>query len=897
MNEDQKQLHKEEKREQSVSLKVEQLLSKARDLRFEGNFASARKHAEKALKIDPDSREAKAFIDHLADEEKLYARYQAVIKAESLKRKEFEKQRRIQNKLDKKTRSLIEKSHKYFDNRQLGKAEIYARKALNIDANNTTAKEILAEINRLESPVREKSVEKKERAADMPPEQKPSVPGASKARTPTGKDTELLKLSPGQPIIVDGDKVEYFEKEGRIEAEGNVSITYGDAVLQCDRIEVNTVTREALCEGNVRVNKTEGVLTSDKIRYDYDKKEGEIIGAIVKAYPFFGAADETVKAEGDHYILRNGYITTCDHDEPHYHLSAKEINVFPGEKIIARNVVAYIGKVPVLWIPYYYQPVMDVKAKVQFIPGVTSEWGYFLLSAWRAYVHGDSRADILLDYRSKKGFAEGLNFYYNAKDFNAQGLGYGLFRMYFIEQNGWGTYEPTSYRDNDSSYKQRKRIQWKHRIDFDPNTVGIIEFNKLSDQWVLKDYFYNEYEEAERTPPNYISLISNQRNFTFSVEANKRFNDFYTVVEKMPEIKVDVPDQRLWETPFYYSTESSLTAFRKLYATEKDERYEIVNRADTFHKLSFVSGLGPLNLTPYGAFRETVYSKRDTESKIAARMVVGGGVDASVRFHRAYDFKTDFMGLHIDKVRHVFVPRAEYFHTHQPTIDRNTLFQMDDIDSIEKENGLRLALENKLQIKRRDSEGKTATVDFLRSIVSVDYLFRMRKGKFEFEENGDFRNLEMKLELRPYDWMFIDGEMGITPANEAISTASLELSINPVDYFRMNAGYRYEKMAPDSRNQITFDAEYIINPKWRVGIYERFDIQNQDFEQQQYSITRDLHCWEVELTYDLKGSNFIEDNFTCWLAFKLKAFPELPIGLNRSFDRRAPGLSQTQTIK
>jgi lipopolysaccharide assembly outer membrane protein LptD (OstA) len=173
----------------------------------------------------------------------------------------------------------------------------------------------------------------------------------------------------------------------------------------------------------------------------------------------------------------------------------------------------------------------------------------------------------------------------------------------------------------------------------------------------------------------------------------------------------------------------------------------------------------------------------------------------------------------------------------------------------------------------------------------------MRKGKFEFEENGDFRNLEMKLELRPYDWMFIDGEMGITPANEAISTASLELSINPVDYFRMNAGYRYEKMAPDSRNQITFDAEYIINPKWRVGIYERFDIQNQDFEQQQYSITRDLHCWEVELTYDLKGSNFIEDNFTCWLAFKLKAFPELPIGLNRSFDRRAPGLSQTQTIK
>ena len=60
-------------------------------------------------------------------------------------------------------------------------------------------------------------------------------------------------------------------------------------------------------------------------------------------------------------------------------------------------------------------------------------------------------------------------------------------------------------------------------------------------------------------------------------------------------------------------------------------------------------------------------------------------------------------------------------------------------------------------------------------------------------------------------------------------------------------------------------------------------------EEQQISVTRDLHCWEVEFAYDVKGSNFIEDDFTVWLAFKIKAFPGMQLGLSRSFKKRSPG--------
>jgi len=605
---------------------------------------------------------------------------------------------------------------------------------------------------------------------------------------------DAFPLKPGQPIIVDGDKVEYFEEDGRIIAEGNVSITYGDIVLRCDKIEVNTVSRKALCEGNVRIEQPDGVLTGERIRYDFAKEEGEIIGGEVKAFPWFGRAEETGKVGENEYLLRNGYVTTCDLDVPHYRIKAAEIRIVPDKKIVAKNVFIYIGKVPVMWFPYYYHPIIELRAKVQFIPGVNSDWGYFLLSAWRFHIKGNSKVDVLVDYRTKKGFAEGADLYYNLDDFGLEGLGEGLFRAYFIHQNDKGTYDRTAFRDNNIEPELRKRFQWKHRLEFDPGTVGMLEFNKYSDEYVLKDYFYNEYEENNRTPANYVSVISAKSNYIFSVEFKRRFNDFYTVVQKLPEVKLDVPDQRLWETPFYYSQETSGTVFDRQYAFESSPS-EQVERFDTFHKISYVTGIGPVNLTPYATVRETVYSRTKWSGHAVARAAFGGGLNTFARFHRIYDASTDFLGLDINKLRHIIVPSAEYFHLHQPTVDKDNLFQMDELDSLEKENGVRLSLENKFQTKRHAGKD-LVTVDFARFITSVDFLFRMKKDKFEFEKTGQFRELNFDLELRPYSWLFIDSEMEVSPKNQSINTGSIEASLRPWDNFNMALGFRYEKDYP-----------------------------------------------------------------------------------------------------
>ena len=902
--EEMRRKEREQEKERKRIQQVYKLLERGREERGKHNYKAARSYGEKALRLDPDSKLAKAFLEQLVMEEQEYKEYQEYLK----KKKEEEKRAKKEARREKREKKLSEKKEKEEAARRereekeaLEKAEKEKRDRERAEAEAKREAEIkkreekeapAAAKPEAEPLVKEKPEEKEEpeEVKKAPEKEKAPVKPEKREKVPEpmeGDVGELLK--PGQPIIVDGDKVEYFEQEGKIVAEGNVSITYGDVVLTCDRIEVNTKSRRALCEGNVTIKHPEGTLTGERIKYDFEKKEGEVIGGEVDAFPWFGSAEETSKVGENEYLLRKGFVTTCDLDEPHYRITAKEIRVFPDDKVIAKNVVAYIGKVPVMWFPYYYHPIIQTRAKVQFIPGLNGDWGYFLLSAWRFYIKGNSRVDVLVDYRTKKGFAAGVDFYYNASDFAMKGLGEGLFRAYFVDQNGFGTYEKSAFRDGETTDQElRKRFQWKHRIDFEPETVGILEFNKLSDENFLKDYYYNEYEQNNRIPPNYVSVISSKPNYTFSIMANKRFNDFFTVTQRLPEVKLDVQDQRLWETPLYYRTTWSGTSFERDYAflsnpTEKTDRF------DMYHKLSYVASLGPVNITPYGEFRGTLYSKRKEEESTGARMALGGGVDIFSRFHRIYDFNTDFAGLNINGLRHIIVPKMNYFHRHQPTITKDKLLQMDDVDAIDKENVIKFELENKLQTKRVVN-GSMKSVDLVRFLAGVDYNFRINKRRITFEDGGDFDNLKFDLELKPYNWFYIQNKLEINPQNQSVKTGSIEFTMMPSSYFDLAFGYRYEHLAPGpSRNQLTYDLRYRINPKWAVGLYQRYDLQGNSIEEQQLSILRDLHCWEVELAYDLKGSNFVEDDFTFWLAFKIKAFPDLPIGLNRSFEKRSPG--------
>ncbi|MBU0881545.1 MAG: LPS export ABC transporter periplasmic protein LptC [Candidatus Omnitrophica bacterium] len=596
-------------------------------------------------------------------------------------------------------------------------------------------------------------------------------------------------LSSKEPVVVNGDHVEYLQNEKQVIGTGNVSITYKDIVLTCDRIEVNLATHDTRAEGNVNITQKGAYFIGDKIDYNFETRAAVIDYGYINARPFYFRAESLSKIAGkDEFGLTNGNLTTCDLDRPHYRIQAERVKIYLDDKVVANNVVFYVGDLPIFMLPYYVQPLGDdKKSHITVIPGESKEWGYYALTAYRYYFDDKFRGDVLVDYRSKLGLGVGVNHYMDTK------VGDGAFKVYYTQENNNLAFEKTG------AVETRYRYQYRHKWDIkDTDTTAIVEFNYLSDPDIIREYFYREYEELGANPDSYVSLITAKPDYTTEFLIRKRFNNFYTVVERLPEYKIDILNYRIGDTQFYYSGNASAVYLNQTYATSPTPQKDVnTARFDIYNQISYAARFfKSLSVMPYAGIRETYYSRNKWGNTNQIRTIFNQGVDLSTKFYKVYEFNTDYLGLDINKLRHIITPTAGYRHVHQPTISPDNLTQYDGIDSLDTENGVTLSLENKLQTKRKSGEQMTS-VDLLRFIVSTDYLFRLEKRSIDLKSNK-FNGIDFKLELIPYSWLYISSDMHVNTKTSLVETMNVDFVAGDSDKWSLSAGQRYYSL-PDRR--------------------------------------------------------------------------------------------------
>jgi len=685
-----------------------------------------------------------------------------------------------------------------------------------------------------------------------------------------------------EPIVVNGDRVEYFQEKQEVVGTGNISITYKDVVLTCDRITVHLDTREGEASGNVKVTQKDAYMTGDRISYNFDTRKGSIVDGYVDAKPFYGRAQQVDKlANKEQVNMERGYFTTCNLDKPHYRVQSREVKIYLDDKVVAKHILLFAGNIPVLYMPYYVQPLNQGKTHVTVIPGESKEWGYYALTSIRYYLDDLNRGDILLDYRSKKGLGMGINHYYDTKR-----VGNGAVKFYYTYENY------LVYRDMGEK-RSKYRVQLRHRWDIEEDTAALVEFNKLSDRNFIKDYFYNEYEELGDRPDSYISVITQKTDFSTQFLLRKRFDDFNSVVERLPEYSIDIPNNRIIkDLPIYYQAKASAGYLNQTYdntGTSSWQKDIGSVRVDVNNQLSYAARFfKALSVTPYGGIENTYYSRNKWGTTNQVRTVFNAGVDNSIKFYKIYDVETNVLGLDINKLRHIITPTANYYFTHQPTISPDNLIQFDEIDARDKQNGIRFAVENRLQTKRLEGD-QMKSVDLATLIISTDYAFRLKKHSLAtyYEK---FKTVDLELELIPYSWAYLLSKMSINTKKYDVQTESIDLVVHRDDKWSVAIGHRYENAGTGRTNLVTFDGNYKINEKWKFRAYGRYNAEKASFEEQEYTIDRDLHCWIAELTYNIKDMG----DQSVWFVMKLKAFPEYSIGLKRTYSRPRFGSTGAQ---
>src|SRR5690606_19880993 len=172
---------------------------------------------------------------------------------------------------------------------------------------------------------------------------------------------------------------------------GNAEITYGEINLKAEEIEINWETN--ILTANSRTDSTgkkigvpvfkDGADTYETQTMKYNLKTSKaIISGIVTQKDEGYIHGETVKKnDKDELFISSAKYTTCNLEEPHFHISARKLKMIPNDKIVAGPFNLYVNDIPTpLGFPFGMFPSPRKSSSGVIIPTYGEERirGFFL---------------------------------------------------------------------------------------------------------------------------------------------------------------------------------------------------------------------------------------------------------------------------------------------------------------------------------------------------------------------------------------------------------------------------------------------------------------------------------------------------------------------------------------
>ena len=610
-----------------------------------------------------------------------------------------------------------------------------------------------------------------------------------------------------------------------IEASGNVSFIrkqtvekivdmeeYGDLLDDVrKKVEVLETVQSPLGRQKIKVRITDTVayMRAERIAGNLNSGAVKFQNFAMKAGSIYAAAGLAERKVSGVISTENTRISTCEYmmdDHDHYAFTASTAYITPrgfqsgvknynpdhsDHSILLVNPILRLWDIPLVWFPALYKPRETDSFGMDLAAGYYSEWGFWLRSSKNFELYDDPYVNmgILFDYYSQRGFGGGLTGTVVTGNSRTEFFGYGM--------RDRDPYENRITRGHEvEEYRRRLRLDIpKNRYDFKLSNVthitprldfrGQIEF--LSDIDILDDYFNSRYKENIQ-PPTYAALEYQADWASFSVLTTAKVNSFDSVLQRLPEARIDIPRQELFGG-LYYQGENSVGYLNNRWRTfdERGPYGKLKNygsgRFDSLHMFYYPLSFDYLNIVPRAGLRLTAYTATsedditddDLNAMFAANALEAGlrdhspfvnynvknnaklrfmsefGVEVNTRFYRTWqDVRSAWMGF--DGLRHVIVPYINYTYIPKPNLDPERILYFDDIDRLREQNFARFGLINRLQTRDGDYGAER-----IREWASLETYWDFHAIRQDgFNHSGD---LGVKLKLTPFDGLSLSSEL------------------------------------------------------------------------------------------------------------------------------------------
>jgi LPS-assembly protein len=693
-------------------------------------------------------------------------------------------------------------------------------------------------------------------------------------------------------------------------ARDNVAIHIGDTDIYGDFAQYNSQTHEVLVKGNVRIYRDASLYIANEGIYNIDTKQIRTSNVRTEYNPYFLGGQNVNERSANVYHVEDATFTTADSPRPDFHLHARTVRVYENDHVVFQNVTFYIGRVPVFWWPYLYQSLNDAFS-FSIAPADLSSWGPSLLTQITFPITDDIKGKLRLDYRGRRGPAIGFDSdvdYGKDKSSNLK-----LKTYYADDQNP--DINPTALRRGDVP-TDRYRLSLQDTTDFTKDIYGIVNVTKLSDPFVMQDFYQSEFR-IDPVPDNVIAVTKAAPFYTLTAIARFQANDFFEQTERLPEVVLDIKRHALFGGPIFYEGETGFADLHRSFAQGSGFEDYGTTRLDTFHQLLYPNTyFGWLSIVPRVGFRATYYDKtRDLGNTLfptnedplipnfipadptpanpivnagsGVRTVFDTGVEASFKFSRTWDEVSD-RALGLDGLMHVIQPYTNFSYVHENGINPASVLPFDrfepstqlrpidfpqftPIDSIASWTIWRNGIRNRLETRRDD-----LTVTWLELDTFFDVNFN------DPYDRRTYSNFFNRLRFTPLPWASLSIDSQIPAFSSGFTEVNTTVAVQPVANLQLSAGHRYLNDNPFFHHSSLFvvGGYYRVNDNWGFGFQEQYEGTIGIFQEQRYAIYRDLTNWVASFGAVVRDNTGSKKEYGVLLTFSLKAFPKFGFDLN-----------------
>lgn len=720
--------------------------------------------------------------------------------------------------------------------------------------------------------------------------------------------TAAIKTPENAPIEITSTGETRYE-DGVAIARDNVAIHISDTDIYADYARYDSHTHEVVAEGDVRIYRGLTMYRTQRAVYNIDTKQISAANARTESLPYFLSGENVTEMSENSYRIEHGTFTTDDSSNPDFHLRARTIRVYEKDRVVFQNVTLYVGRVPIFWWPYLYQSLNDAFS-FSVSPAYLSSWGMSLLTEVTFPITDNIKGRIRLDYRARRGVAIGFEA---DMDYGKDKSSWAKLKTYYLQDQNPLVNRTTLPRG--AVPTGRYRVTLQDRTEFTQDISGIVNVTKLSDPFVMQDFYQSEFR-IDPQPDNMVALAKRDPFYTLTAIARFQANDFFEQTERLPEVTLDIKRHALFGGPIFYEGETGFADLRREFPNNSGFESYGSNRFDTFHQLLLPNTyFGWLSIVPRVGFRGTYYTEtRDLghavfpentnpfvpdfilpEPQLSHPIAFGGnafrtvfdtGAEASFKISRSWeDVQSRTFGL--DGLLHIIQPFTDFSYVAEHGVDPAAVLQFDrfepstqmraidfpqftPIDSIADWTVWRIGVRNRLDTRRDDN-----TITWFELDTAVDVNFDNPYDRTPYS------NLFNSIRFAPLPWISLIINSQVPAFDKGFTEVNTLVRLQPTANLQLSLGHRYLYDNPSFFDSSLFlvGGYYRINDNWGVGLEEMYEQATGVLEEQRYSVYRDLSNWVASLGAIVRDNAGVNE-YGVLFTFTLKAFPKFGFDLN-----------------